>query len=259
MKLIILAAGTGSRLSPLTDSMPKVMVPVSGRSILDWQIQVARSVGIQEIIVVRGHMSHQINRPGLQYIDNENYLHSNMVATLWCALDYFDEGFIVSYGDILYQPEVLESLLTGGDEIGVIVDKDWKPYWERRFEDVLDDAESFKVAKEGFITEIGQRTQNIEEIQGQYIGLTVFRANGVKYLVDSLESMFEKPFFSDSSTIKKFDDLYMTDVLQCLITLGHPVKEVPVSGGWVEVDSIKDYEIANEIVENNDGILRINR
>ena len=180
--MIILAAGQGVRLRPLTDTRPKCLVKVVGKPLLDWQLAVARSEGISDITIVRGYLREMVDRPGVSYFDNLEYRTTNMVETLWCAESVFGNGFVVSYGDIVYESRVLRKLLSADHPISVVVDQGWRSYWEKRFTNVLDDAETLEVNESGKITSIGQEPSCISEIQGQYIGLTSFREDGVKAL-----------------------------------------------------------------------------
>lgn len=251
MHMIILAAGQGTRLRPLTDNIPKCLVKVKEKTILDWQLQVARQAGITDIAVIRGYQKEAIDRTGVVYFENPLYDKTNMVETLMRAESVFKDGFIVSYGDIIYEKTVLESLLSADQPINVIVDMDWQKYWERRFDNILDDAETLQFDSAGRITTIGQKPKGIGEINAQYIGLMSFKGKGV----DIWRSVYAKAKQeADSGRLplrgqRPLNMLYMTDMLQGIIDLGYPIHHVPVHRGWVEVDSLKDLEIANQSIE----------
>jgi len=251
MYLIILAAGRGNRLRPLTDSRPKCMVEVGGRALLDWQLAVARKAGMRDIAIIRGYKKEAINRAGITYFENAAYDTTNMVDTLWYAESIFDEGFIVSYGDIIYTPLVLEQLLKTDDAINVVVDKGWQSYWEQRFENVLNDAETLEVDVNGRIISIGQHPISLEQIRGQYIGLTAFRREGV----DALRSVYQQAQRESAEGRyplrgqRPLHKLYMTDILQGIIDSGFPVNQVAIQRGWLEIDSLNDLELAERSIE----------
>ena len=94
MKAIILAAGIGSRLHPITKSKPKCLVELFGKSIIEHQIDIFHKCGINEIVIVRGYLSEMINFDGIKYYDNLNYETTNMVETLFCAQDELNDCFI---------------------------------------------------------------------------------------------------------------------------------------------------------------------
>ena len=78
MRAFILAAGKGTRLGHLTNDKPKGMLELNGDTILKYQINLFRSVGIDEIVVIRGYKKNKINYPNIRYIDNDKYDITNM-------------------------------------------------------------------------------------------------------------------------------------------------------------------------------------
>ena len=235
--LIILAAGEGSRLRPLTNDTPKCLVKVRGRSLLAWQLWAARQAGVRHIAIVRGYQAGAITASGVTYFENPAYATTNMVESLWCAESVFRDGCIVSYGDILYEPWVLRRLLAAEHEVSVVVDQGWRPYWEARFGDPLLDAETLSVDGGGRIAHIGQTPTDLDEIQGQYIGLTAFRARGV----EGLRAAYRR--------LRHVRRLCMTELLQAIIDDGVPVHQVPIERGWLEVDSLRDLELAEQALQ----------
>ncbi len=85
MRAVILAAGCGTRLRPLTDNRPKCMVELAGSSLLERQLMVLRAAGIDQITVVTGFRSDKIDADGCHLVHNPDYDVTNMVATLFSA------------------------------------------------------------------------------------------------------------------------------------------------------------------------------
>ncbi len=260
-RLIILAAGQGTRLRPLTDSRPKCMVEIHGKPLIQWQVETARAVGIQDITIVSGYRADSISVEGVRYVQNPRYAETNMVRTLFCAEFHFGDPLIVSYGDILYEPKALKQLMDSNHPVGVIVDTEWLSYWESRFENVLEDAETLRLDDAGAIVDIGQKPKTIEEISGQYIGLMKFSGDGLKQLCDAYTSELSAYERGESHICKErnLDQLYMTDLLQGLIDLGNTVSAVPISGGWVEIDFPQDLTLAQKYIDPSDVPLKISR
>ena len=249
MKAIILAAGIGSRLYPITKSKPKCLVELFGKSIIEHQIDIFRKCGINEIIIVRGYLSEMINFDGIKYYDNPNYETTNMVETLFCAQDELNDSVIVSYGDIIFEKKILESLISSNFDLSVIIDKNWKQLWEQRFKNPLDDAESLILDPNGLILELGQKVSSYEKICGQYIGLMKFQGNDLEFI---------RSFYQNAKEISKngknplnpeisFEKSYMTDFLNSLIKNGKKIHSVEVHGGWLELDSISDLELYKQL------------
>ena len=119
----------GTRLMPITAKIPKCLVPLRGKTILEWQIEVAQSIGIEDIIVITGFRSEAIQIPGITKVHNPQYKNSNMVYSLFCAEPLMKPEFVISYGDIVYSPEILSRLIKSEAPISVVVDDEWEQYW----------------------------------------------------------------------------------------------------------------------------------
>ena len=251
MKVIILAAGSGTRLSPLTDDRPKCMVKLFGKSLLEWQLSVFRKSGIEDISVVTGYKKELISFDNIKFYHNPNFKNTNMVETLFCAEKEIKETVIVSYGDIIFQKNVIKKLIESDENFSVVVDRKWKKYWDIRFDNPLDDAESLILDSENYIKNIGQKTTNLDEIQGQYVGLMKFKGPATKIIKEfykktqSLSRESKNPLNPNLS----FKLSYMTDFLQGLINEKHKLKAILIENGWLELDSIHDYDIYNELYQ----------
>jgi len=245
LKAIILAAGRGKRLNPLTDKIPKAMVKLFGKSLLEWQINVFRNCNINDISIVTGYKGEMITFSDIHYFQNNNFDSTNMVETLFCANEKISDAMIVSYGDIVFQKDVLEKLILANDDISLIIDENWEEYWKIRFENPLEDAESLVIDEKKYIQNIGQKVKTIQEIKGQYIGLIKFQKNGI----ESLKKFYEKSKTESKSGINPlnpkiaFEKSFMTDLLQGMIKSGFKIKSVPVKNGWLELDTLHDYEL----------------
>ena len=251
IKVIILAAGQGSRLAPLTNDKPKCMVKLFGKSLLEWQIEKFRKFEIKDISIVTGYKKKLISMDGIKIYHNNNFEKTNMVETLFCAKKEINETVIVSYGDIIFQDNVVQQLIESKDDFSVVIDKEWKRYWDIRFDNPLDDAESLILDSENNIKNIGQKTVTLEEIQGQYIGLMMFKGNSTKIIKKFYEKMKElsKMGKNPLNSNLPFELSYMTDFLQGLVNEKYKLKAILIKNGWLELDSMQDYEIYNKLYQ----------
>ena len=238
MKTIILAAGEGTRLRPYTLDRPKCMVEIEGKSLIERQLEVLRAVNAGPIIVIGGYRSEMLVNLGVDLRQNTRYAETNMVWTLFCAEEDFEGGFILAYGDIVYSQAVLMALMASDADISTTIDLDWEEYWRARNEDPLEDAETLRLSSDGAILEIGQKPNSISDIEGQYMGLIKFSPKGVEIL----KKVFHNAKKEGSICGKLPEKAYMTDLLQNILDLGYLIQAVPVHGGWVEVDTVKDLE-----------------
>jgi choline kinase len=238
MKFVLLAAGRGSRLSPLTDFYPKCLTPFLGKPILDYMIDNLKKVGISQLILVSGYKSEiledHIKRQGISYkiYLNKDFANTNMVFSLFKAREEFDDDLIISYSDIIFTPQILRKIIQSKAAFGTIVDTDWRTLWKIRMDNPLDDVETLKLDRSDSINEIGGKPNNLEEIEGQYIGLSK--------LSKSFLPAFSRAF--DQLSHEKATKIHFTDFMQHLIKKNVNIRAIKVNGGWVEIDSIRDLE-----------------
>lgn len=242
MKLVILAAGIGSRLKPLTRSMPKCMVKYNKKPIIDYIIDAAKSCGINSIAVVTGYkkeiLENYLKNKNVLIYKNENYQISNMVSTLFCTKDFMDDDLIISYGDIIYKKHVLQKLIDTKESFSVVVDRNWKELWAQRMNNPLDDAETLKI-KNGKIVELGKKALSYNEIEGQYIGLIKISKNIIKEIINIYENLNKQISYDGNS----FNQMYMTSFIQIIIDKSLEVNPVFIDGGWIEIDTMQDLKI----------------
>lgn len=251
-KAIILAAGEGKRLRPLTQNCPKAMVKLFGKSILERQIETFYACNISDISVVKGYLAAKINFPNVTYFVNSKYSSTNMVETLFCAREKLTDKVIISYGDIIFEKKILENLIDSQNDCSVIIDLDWEKLWKIRFSDPLDDAESLQFDENYIITEIGQKTK-LKKIMGQYIGLIKFQGEGLTFLKKFYDKCKDEARKSSNPLNNKlpFEESFMTDLLQNMIEAEFSIKAVPINHGWLELDSKNDYDTYNRLYQEN--------
>lgn len=122
MKALILAAGYGKRLRPITDKIPKSMAAVNGTPLLINALHNLTELGINQIGIVVGHMANYIrdsigskfNGAKIFYYENPRYLETNNIYSLYKALDFFDDDSLMLECDIFYRLELLRNLCKGG-------------------------------------------------------------------------------------------------------------------------------------------------
>ncbi len=236
MKAIILAAGRGSRLGGLSDNNPKCFNDVGGKKLIEWQIEALKSSGVKDIVIVTGYKSKAIEKLGYNTIHNSDWENTNMVKSLECASELLENDLIVSYADILYGPLTIKSLIKNNKDIVISYDKNWKTLWKKRFKNILDDAESFKIDKSKRVTEIGKKVKDVSEIEGQYMGLMRFNQKGLAILKEFL--------LTHKDSIVKMD---MTKLLSILIKDNKPVHGMSINEHWCEIDAPNDLIVANEL------------
>jgi len=238
MRVIILAAGQGTRLRPLTDSKPKCMVELNNKPLIKHQLDLFAKFNVMDINVIGGYLEEKIDFGGIRKFYNPLFDSTNMVSTLFCASELFDgkEDILISYGDIVYNDDVLIKIQQSNDKVNVVVDKNWRAYWEARMDDPLRDVETLKIDENGSIKELGKKPNSYEDIEGQYIGLIKIRSDVVKQVKDYYENLDKRDLYDG----KDYENMYMTSFLQMIADNIMPLTPVYINSGWIEVDEPTD-------------------
>ncbi len=239
MKAIIVAAGPGSRLMPLTNEKPKCLLEIGGRTILERALEALRENGIENIVVVRGYRGHMIDYANVTYYENRDFRNTNLLRSLFCAESEMNDDLVLSYSDILYSSDIVARLISCEADIALTVDVGWIERYEGRDQHPLSEAELVKV-ENGEVLRIGKGIMKPEEAQGEFIGLAKFTRSGTEAMKAAYHRVArENPAarFQSSDSLEK---AYLSDMIQELIDTGSPVKPVAIEGGWMEIDTPQD-------------------
>jgi choline kinase len=250
MRAIILAAGQGTRLSPFTDDRPKCLVELAGKPLLNRQLAVLAAEGIDDIVLVGGYRADQLAGRPHTLVVNQEFASTNMVYSLFCAQGALDgsDDVLIAYSDIVYEARVLRALLAAAGDIAVAVNTDWHALWQARMDDPLSDAESLVMAPNGRLLEIGQKATGYDQIEGQYMGLIKVAAAQAPRLAQVYDDMAGLPRYAGAA----HGNMYLTDFLQRLCDLNWPVHGVKIGGGWLEVDSVEDLTVYQDLAERGE-------
>jgi choline kinase len=230
---IVLAAGRGSRLGRHTRHLPKALVRIGGKSLLDWNLAALAAAGVGRVVVVGGHHAEKLGRPGVELVVAPDWRTDGPLASLRAAAPVrFDVPFLVLYADSIHHPENLRRLAECEADIAVAGDRDWRPLWEARHEDPLGDAETYR-CRGGELVEIGRRARGYDEIEAQFAGALRFAPLGWREAERALRNAPAPPHD-------------MTGLLALLLSVGVPVASVEIRGRWCEVDSASDLRLYRE-------------
>ena len=243
MKALILAAGFGKRLRPITDSIPKAMVEVNGTPLLVNALNNLTNVGIMDVGIVVGHMSDYIiqqigyewNGAKVSYFENPRYLTTNNVVSLYNAIDYCNDDILMLECDIYYHKEMLEALMQGKGECSILV----SPFNPKTMDGTVirvdgDKAQELILGKwqeEGFDYSSTRKTVNMyrftKAFTQKYMPL-------IKWYVENMgeQSYYEKVL--GSLMFLREVDVRIVEVPECM---------------WCEVDDASDLVRAREMFE----------
>lgn len=226
MQALILAAGLGSRLDGAEDGLPKGLIKVGGKALLERQVEQLRARGIERICIVTGYRPELIERrfeAGVEFRHNPFFACSNNLVSVLLARDWIDEALLVAYADLLYEPEVLEAALDGGGDIRLVVDRA-----------AVEAGHALVQLGDGEVRAMGRQVAP-DDADARFVGLACFTPAGLGHFLPELER----------ATRAGRIDQYYTVALSALADRGYPLRAVDVTGRrWCEIDSLDDLERA---------------
>ena len=244
MKVIILAAGRGSRLLPLTKDAPKCLLPVvSGKSVLEHQLGVLRDCGIEDIVVVSGFKTRLVdavirdfpaNGVRVENLYNPFFHVADNLASCWMTRAHMTGDFMILNGDTVFSHDLLDKVLSSAaGPIAVTIDR--KADY---------DADDMKVELHGErVIAVGKGLPP-ERVGGESIGLLSFRGKGPGLYVDALEDAMRAPGGLKSWFLKPVHDLAGTGAVTWFSIEGLR---------WAEIDTHEDLAAARALFGASDA------
>lgn len=248
MKAIIIGAGRGSRLKHLTNEIPKTLVPVLGRPMLDGVLDALAAGGFRrsDVIFVCGYKKEVIAEryPELTYVENTDWERNNILLSLLYAREHLGEGFVSTYADIVYRPSIVAELVRSTHDIAVACDTDWRRRYVGRSQHPETDAEKLR-AEGDRVVELSRRIPS-ERAAGEFIGVMKLSAAGAgRFLAafDEAKREFAGREFREGRT---FEKAYLIDLMQRMLEGGEQIHRVDTHGGYMEIDTLEDAALAEE-------------
>lgn len=249
MKAIIIAAGLGKRLAPLTNDVPKCLLPVGETTILANTIDLLRSNGVIDIAIVVGYCADKIQIPDIKYYYNDDYQNNNILHSLMYAKNFMDDEVIITYADTWLEAEAIEKVISTPGEIVASVDLDWEQAYQVRTDNPVADAEMVILDSETNTLQIGKNILN-NHLQGngntvgEFMGLVKLSKSSIikfKQTYKQLDSQIMQT--GTASQIKDWQNMYLSDFLNVLLSHNLSISASCHHGGWMEIDTVQDYEI----------------
>jgi choline kinase len=191
MKAIILSAGQGKRLLPLTAEIPKCLLPICGKKVIERQIDALHECGVENITVVTGYRSEKVDEalqgsygPGrVKTLYNPAYATTDNLVSCWKVSHEMKEDFILLNGDTLFEPSVLKRLLESPDRPVTIVVDHKDGYDPDDMKVAIEDCRLVRVGKDIAPDRAG----------GESIGMILFRGEGPSLFRAALKKALEDP------------------------------------------------------------------
>lgn len=230
-RAIVLAASRGD-LDELTQDRPKCMIDVRGQSLLQRLISTLSNSGIHDVTVIRGYRKEAVSIPGAKTVDNDDFESTGESFSLSLARDALDGEIVVTYGDILFPPYVLDSLLASGEDVVIAVDGMKFQRNKQKKDLVIADRRCSNDCDDGTATFLSELSSGIasDEADGEWMGLARFSPRGSVWLREEVNLL-------------EAEGLLSTSDLPSLLTrmaIKHPVAIRYFSTHWTDVNTLAD-------------------
>lgn len=248
MNVIILAAGMGTRLLPETQNIPKGMVKLFDKSLIEMQIDIFKKCGIDDISIVRGYLAEKINFPSITYFKNENFSTTSGNESLYCAKQKLDDT-IICYADLVFDTSIIKKMIDFNGGVGIAVKSDWESRYVKRTLHPISEADNVLFDESGKIIEIRKNIQKPNASIGEFLGIVRLSSKCSSLFLKRFSELKESHVgtFHGSPSLKQS---IIPDMIQELIDLGTNVKPVMGSEKWVEIDTPEDLDIARKVFAN---------
>ncbi len=239
VRVVILAAGQGKRLLPLTAEVPKALLDIGGKTLIERQIEAFSTAGIRDFTVVVGYGSSRMEealgsisaRLGVSILTvfNPFYAVADNLASCWLAREFMTGDVIQVNGDNVFRSDLVEKLLAAPSAPLSVAINMKQAY----------DSDDMKVILDrGRLTEIG-KTLPVDTVDAEAIGFYVFRQQGAKAYVEVLERSMRDP-----QALKQWFPSAIGSLAKSI-----EVRTIPIGGiKWCEVDFPVDLQQARQLV-----------
>jgi L-glutamine-phosphate cytidylyltransferase len=241
VRVIILAAGQGKRLLPLTAEVPKALLDIGGKSLIERQVEAFAENGVTDFVVVTGYAADKMEAAlariskrlnvSIATLFNPFYAVADNLASCWLARHFMDRDFIQVNGDNVFRADLVTRLMQpASQDIAVAINR----------KDGFD-ADDMKVMLDGDrLTEVG-KTLPVDTVDAEAIGFYVFRGSGVQHYAQELELAMRDPH-----GLKKWFPSAVGSLAKKV-----PVGVIDATGlRWSEVDFPVDLQQARQLVSS---------
>jgi len=234
-------------MGKLTQNIPKPLVMVNGKSIIERQLSILKQNKILDVIIVTGSYNEKFNFKNVVYVNDLDYKKHDTLASLMIARDYMNDEIIITYADQIFEEKIVKSMTEFTGDIGIAVDLDWEKNYVNRDQHPKSEAENVLING----NEILELRKNISECKenekiGECLGLMKFSRKASKVFLDKyseLETSYKGKFHNAPSLEKAL----ISDMLQELIVSGIRISPIYVNGKWCEIDTLQDLQIARKL------------
>ena len=223
MRAILLAAGMGTRLRPLTLETPKPLIKINGESIIERQIKYLKEIGINEIIVVTGYLKEKFNflkdKYGVKIIQNDKYDVYNNIYTMYLVKDFLEDSYVIE-GDIYLNRNFLKKDIKESSYFSA-------PKYEYTDEWIL------RIDDKNNVIDIETGSEN-----GQYImcGVSYWNRSDANFIIEKLENCINE---------EEFTELFWDNIVK------YNIKDINIKIEKINSDDVYEIDSLNDLKKIN--------
>jgi choline kinase len=248
MRPIVIGAGRGSRLGPETDEIPKTLVSVMGRPMLEWILDALGAAGFarKDVVFVCGYRADVVRSryPEFTFVDNRDWEQNNILASLLCAREHMADGFVCSYADIVYRGSTVAKLCASPHDKVLACDTDWRRRYRDRSQHPETDGEKLRASGDR-VTEISRRIDPAAAT-GEFIGVAKLSPAGARELVEAFDAAKAAHRGGTWREGRTFERAYLVDLFADMLERGSAFYRVDTHGGYMEIDTREDLSCAEK-------------
>jgi choline kinase len=242
MNIIVIAAGSGKRLGNETKDLPKYLINVNGKTIMEHQLEVFKKIQYDKFIVITGPHKERFTFRDAIYVEDTNYSQHDILGSLMEARNFIVGDVLIVYSDIIFDSSILSHVMKADADIGIAIDMNWEKAYEGRTEHPRSEAENV-LLDDGNIIKIRKNITSTQNKVGEFLGIMKLSASGAKIFVNKFQDL-ERSHSGPFQTASSLHRAYLTDMIQELVDSKIIVKPIIVSGKWCEIDTRQDLQRA---------------
>ena len=244
MKIIIIAAGSGKRLGENTKNLPKYLIKVNEKTIMENQLEIFKKIPHKEIIVITGPHKEKFTLNDVTYVEDKHYPQHDILGSLMEAREHILGEVLIVYSDIIFDGDVFSKIANAKSDIAIAVDMNWEKAYEGRTQHPKSEAENVLIVN----NKTSKIKKNITDRNnvGEFLGILKLSAKGTEIFVKTFLELEQnhQGRFHDAPSLQR---AYLTDMIQELVDAGIDVIPIMINGKWCEIDTSEDLKRASQL------------
>jgi choline kinase len=247
MKAIVIAAGSGKRIGEESKNLPKYLLKINEKTIMEYQVEAYQKHGIEQIVIITGPNKEKFTATEFTYVEDKNYEKHDILGSLMEARKHIVGDVLIAYSDIIFDDVVLSKIIESKGDIGIAIDLKWEKSYVGRTDHTRAEAENITLDKNQNVIEIRKDIPpDPKKTIGEFLGIMKLTSRGSEIFVKRFEDL-EKSHIGQFHNAPSLGKAYLTDMIQELIDSKIKVTPILVSGRWCEIDTQQDLQRASKL------------